>query len=199
MITALSFTSTVVQADDAWVLRALVVDADGTPSADVPTVTITEAGAAEVGPFDMDSTVCPGVFRLVHYPGLPGRAVATATHASHGVVSWVADVRRVVTAAGMPTVTTCNNYIGDHSWSDADVQDALDTEMAAQFAVCRIPAAYPADLRAAVHRRVQRNLSLRSLPLAVRESADGESQMIVPGRDPEVRRLEGPYRKVSIG
>lgn len=199
MITALSFTSRVVQSDDAWVLRALVVDSDGVPSSDVPAVTIVEAGAAPVGPFDMAATACPGVFRLDYYPGLPGRAVATATHAQHGSVSWVADVRPVVTADGMPSVASCNNYMGDHSWADSDVQEALDTELDAQFAVCRIPAAYPADLRAAVHRRVQRNLAMRSLPLAVRESVDGESQLVLPGRDPEVRRFEGPYRKVGIG
>lgn len=139
------------------------------------------------------------MFALTVYPDETGRHTATASHAEHGAVSWVAEVVDVVPNADMPSVTTCNNYMGDHSYTDDDVQDALDTERAAQFKVCRVPAAYPADLRGALHRRVQRNLAMRALALAVRETQDGESSVIVPGNDPEVRRLEKPWRRRPFG
>jgi len=38
-----------------------------------------------------------------------------------------------------------------------------------------------------------------ALALAVRETVDGESSIVVPGNDPEVRRLERPWRRRPLG
>jgi hypothetical protein len=93
------------------------------------------------------------------------------------------------------------NYLGDVSgqWSAEERTRVLAAELQAQRDTCRIPAVYNAALREALLRRVQRNLALRSLPLAVLTGdADGGTS-ILPGRDPEVRRLEAPYRKRKVG
>lgn len=198
MIKALSFTSRSLQTGAVWVLRALVVDDYGDPSSDVPEITVTDPDGT-VGPFDMTSTIAAGVYRLDYFTAVAGRHTATAEHPFHGLVSWVAEVSDVTADADMPSVETCNNYMGDHSWSDDDVQEMLDQERSNQFRVCRVPAAYPADLRGALHRRVQRALALKTLPLAVKESVEGESQLVLPGNDPEVRRLERPWRRLPIG
>lgn len=104
--------------------------------------------------------------------------------------------------AHIPNLDVVTQYLGAAagSWAQADIQDALDAEAAAQRALCRIPAAYPADLAQALKRRVQRNLAMRQLPLAVLlGDAEVGGTTVLPGRDPEVRRLEGPYRRLVVG
>lgn len=85
------------------------------------------------------------------------------------------------------------------SWSAADIQDALDAETAAQARVCRIPDPVPADLEQSLKRRVQRNLALRQLPLAVLRGDAEAGDTVLPGSDPEVRRLERPFRRLKVG
>ena len=58
---------------------------------------------------------------------------------------------------------------------------------------------YPKDLRQALLRRVQRNLALRALPLAVLQGDAEAGSTILPGKDLEVRRLEGPFRRLLVG
>lgn len=85
------------------------------------------------------------------------------------------------------------------SWPEADVQDAFDVEVAAQANRCRIDDPYPPDLGQAVMRRVQANLARRLLPLGV-QVGDADSTPVRPSMlDAEVRRLEGPYRKLPMG
>lgn len=63
-----------------------------------------------------------------------------------------------------------------------------------------MPAAYPADLREALLRRVARNLAARAVPVASFTAFDGGATSTrVPGRDPEVRRLEAPHLRLSVG
>jgi hypothetical protein len=58
----------------------------------------------------------------------------------------------------------------------------------------------PWPLREALCRRVQVNLAKRALPLGViDQSSDGGGPSFVPRIDPEVRRLEAPYRKLVVG
>jgi hypothetical protein len=58
----------------------------------------------------------------------------------------------------------------------------------------------PWPLREALCRRVQVNLAKRALPLGViDQSSDGGGSSFVPRIDPEVRRLEAPYRKLVVG
>lgn len=106
----------------------------------------------------------------------------------------------------VPDAGACKAYAGQASasWTDAQVNSALAAERRAQARVCRVPAAvdgqWPAgydDLAEALMRRVQRNLAMRNVPLGV---LPDEAGGVRPGsRDPEIRRLEGPFRKVRIG
>lgn len=106
-----------------------------------------------------------------------------------------------VEPSNLPTLAQVKTYLGDVAaqWADADIQDALDAETAAQARACRTGPDYPDDLAQALKRRVQRNLAMRALSLGVL-TGDGESDStILPGRDSEVRRLEAGRRKVVIG
>lgn len=129
-----------------------------------------------------------------------GRYVARVSTAGDAV-DFAVYVAGVTTAAGMPTAGDVANYMRENaaSWETEDLQDALDAEAAAQRAVCRVPAVYPADLRQALLRRVQRNLAMRGLPLAVPTGDADSGPAILPGRDPEVRRFEAPHRKLVFG
>lgn len=101
----------------------------------------------------------------------------------------------------LPTVDDVARYLkgAAASWSTAELQDELDAEAEHQQAKCGVRAAYPAPLRKALLRRVQRALAMRALPLAtVQGDADG-GNILLPGNDPEVRRLEAPYRKLATG
>lgn len=85
-------------------------------------------------------------------------------------------------------------YLGANSYTDVQLQAAIDAESAAQAKVCSVPDPYPRDLREALLRRVARNLAMRPIPLAVlRGDADAGEANILPGTDPEIRRLEKPY------
>mgnify|MGYP003396370269 CR=1 FL=1 len=102
----------------------------------------------------------------------------------------------------IPNVEAVTQYLGAAaaSWSQTDIQGALNAEAAAQRAVCRIPVVYSADLGEALKRRVQRNLAMRQQPLAVLlGDAETGSNVLLPGRDPEVRRLERPYPRLVVG
>lgn len=110
-----------------------------------------------------------------------------------------------------PDLAAVKAYLGsDHSWSDDEVQSALDSEQAAQTRAVRFPAdpaapaeplPYPSDLAEALFRRVAANLALRALPLGLQASVTevGASFARVGGGDPEVRRLERPWRRLVVG
>jgi hypothetical protein len=111
-----------------------------------------------------------------------------------------------------PSVTDCETYLGDVSWTTAEITSAYNAEDKAQRARCTIPTVtdpvtlvvsedYPEDLIEALYRRVAHNLALRGLPLGVQASiTDGAvATTQVGGTDAEVRRLEGPYRKRVTG
>lgn len=106
-----------------------------------------------------------------------------------------------VTPGGLPTLTDVKAYLEDSAdeWFDPQLQEALDAETAAQARVCRVGADYPPDLREALLRRVARNLAMRAMPLAVLQGDAEGGSLTLPGRDPEVRRLEAGHRRVVIG
>jgi hypothetical protein len=85
------------------------------------------------------------------------------------------------------------------AFTDDALQGALDAEKDDQARRLRagvVVTDHPA-LVEALHRRVARNLALRALPLGI---ATGEDSAIRVGfRDPEIRRLESPYRRVTVG
>lgn len=103
-----------------------------------------------------------------------------------------------------PTVTDVMDYLGDTSWTEAQVETALLAEIEAQARVVRFPAEavdYPADLAEALFRRVAANLAVRALPLGVQATMSemAVSQVRVGGGDREVRRLEAPWRRLVVG
>lgn len=104
-----------------------------------------------------------------------------------------------------PVLSDVKTYLGEAAarWSDPELQAALDTETQAQIETCRIPTdpfndVYPVTLGEALKRRVQRNLALRALPLAVLQGDAQGGGMYLPSKDVEVRRLEAPYRKLVV-
>jgi hypothetical protein len=104
-----------------------------------------------------------------------------------------------------PTATDVAEYLGtDSSWEEDSIESAFNAEKAAQARVCRVPLdteVWPDDLVEALFRRVQHNLALRNLPLGVQTSMSegGVATSRVGGTDAEVRRLEAPHRKVTVG
>lgn len=194
MLTADSPTSSIVPVGGRWVLDVDLVDVAGPPTVSVtlPEL-VTASPAAEF--------IGGDTWRAVHVPATPGRYVATVT-VDGDLVAFAAYAVGVTTAGGMPVVDDVATYLGASaaSWSTEDLTDALNVEADAQRDVCGVPAAYPAALRGALLRRVARNLAMRRLPLAVPAGdGDGGGPTILPGTDPEVRRLERPHRRMPLG
>jgi hypothetical protein len=183
---------------DLWQFRTLVTDLDGDPIGDeVPTVTITPPSGAVAHP--TASIVDGGEFRFTYSPTLPGRYVVTAATASFGLGAYGAWADATLTAAGMPVIADVELYIDDLSYDPDTITDALDAEAAAQRARLRPSALYTLDVRQALLRRVQRNLAMRRLPLATPQGDAESGAAFIPRTDPEIRRLEAPYRKMFVG
>lgn len=83
--------------------------------------------------------------------------------------------------------------------TDDAIQGAINAETTAQAGKCRIPDPVPDDLDEALKRRVVCNLARRKLPLAMAQGDADGAVMRPPSNDPEVRRLEAPYRKLVMG
>lgn len=101
-----------------------------------------------------------------------------------------------------PDVPAVVEYLGPNSASAATLAGALAAEKAAQATKCRVPAddaVWPEDLVEALKRRVACNLARRGLPIAVLQGDSGQGPVTIPANDPEVRRLEGPYRRLCFG
>lgn len=93
----------------------------------------------------------------------------------------------------VPDADAVADYLGVAA---ADVADALAAEQADQAARCRVEP-YNEALAAALMRRVARNLAMKSVPLGVQ--ADGLGGTLrLSSTDPEVRRLEAPYRRLKV-
>lgn len=86
--------------------------------------------------------------------------------------------------------------------STEELTDVLAAEVQLQAQVCRIPVdptdppadAFPAPLRGAIFRRIARALAMKGIPLAVLQGDAETGTTYLPSNDPEVRRLERPYR-----
>ena len=119
------------------------------------------------------------------------------------------------------TVTTQDviDYIGSDAaarWAEVNGQDTtypqIDDALAAERIVQLGVVSYPVSgytstaddldtsaLDEALKRRVQRNLAMRALPLAI-QAGDAETAPVRLGSsDPEVRRLEARYRRRVVG
>ena len=85
-------------------------------------------------------------------------------------------------------------------YTDAVLNQVISVEQAAQARKCYGTGGQYPDLNEALSRRVQANLAKRALPLGVIESSgDAGGRGYMPSWDPEVRRLEAPFRKLTVG
>lgn len=110
-----------------------------------------------------------------------------------------------------PDAAAVKAYLGGNNrWNDDEITVALAAETAAQARVVRFPADpeppapaldYPDDLAEALCRRVAHLLAVRALPLGVQANITDSAVAVsrVGGSDPEVRRLEAPWRKLVKG
>lgn len=195
MLTPISGDSVELYEGSRWVLVVRVTDDSGSGVETVPSITAvfpdgdTESASSE--------NLGNGFYRAAVNVGGPGIYVATVLVENYGVTAFRANVIGLDDPfANMPGLAAVKAYIGATSTGDAVIQDALDAETQAQMDCCRIPVVYPATLGQALKRRVARNLALRRIPLAVLQGDAESGSLTLPGSDPEVRRLERPYRKL---
>lgn len=202
-VKVLSAVTGVADIGDTWRMVVLVFDKDGVaaaPDSIAGTVTKPDTSTASA---TVTAETTSGLYTVTYSLAATGRhtAAVTVTDADFGndVIDFA--VEAISGAVDLPSLDDVTAYLGAAAdqWTSDDLQAALDAETAAQRSTCRIPSAYPADLGQALLRRVQRNLALRQLPLAVLQG-DGESgSLVLNGRDPEVRRLEAPWRRLVVG
>ncbi len=203
-VTALCGTSTFLNVGAVWYVSVLVRDADGyAVDDDAPVVTVTLPDGTTV-PVAAEN-VSTGVFRALYVPAVPGRFLASAVTTGLGRADFAAIVTAVVGNAELPVADEVRAYPGAEedlaAWEDPDIEGALATETLNQARVCDVPAAYPADLREALVRRTVLNLARRR---HLADDAPSTADAIIPpppppSRDPEVRRLEAPHRRLVMG
>jgi hypothetical protein len=193
-------TGALVGVGEAWVLTVETLDAtsDVLSSVVAPTATVTDPAGVVTTPAMVEVTT--GMWSLTTTVGVAGRWVAVVATPEDAAPA-AAYAAGVTTAGGMPTVDDVAHYLRDAAsgWSMAELTRAFNAERTAQRGKCGERAVYPDDLREALMRRVARNLAMRGLPLAVNVGDADTASTILPGNDPEVRRLEAPWRKLSIG
>lgn len=181
---------------DTWLIGVDVRDDKrGTLVDATVTVTVTTPSATTSAPVATREGL--GLYVASYELTAVGRYTARVV-VSGAVVSVVGFAVDAEAASGRPVLAVVKAYLGQTSVTDAVITEALAAETAAQAEVCRIPAAYSDDLAEALKRRVARNLALRGLPLAVLQGDAESGDTILPGRDPEVRRLEAPHRKMVV-
>lgn len=197
-VQALTADAVLLPIGGVWEIRASVTDVDGYAVDAVPTVTVTLPAGTTATP--TVETIAAGDYRVTYEVGSSGRYVARVVATGYGAADFAAHALATTAGTGMPVVADVVEYLGATSYTTDEIQDALDAEAAAQRHVCRVRAVYPDDLRQALLRRVMRNLAMRQLPLAVLQGdAEAGSDTVLPGRDPEVRRLEAPHRRWTVG
>jgi hypothetical protein len=202
MLRAISDTSAELQINGRWVIDVAVLDDDGRFVSPDVTVVITSTSPADDVSTPTVERLTSGVYRATALVTLPGRYIATVSAVGYGAVSFTAFVTDVTTADGMPTVQDVRDYAEDNigSWTDPQIQEVLDSEAVQQRRRLTVGAVYPADVAEALKRRVVRALNLRSktMPTDFSSGFDGEGSSFIPFNDPEIKRLEAPYRKVVL-
>lgn len=99
----------------------------------------------------------------------------------------------------IPDLPALKEYMGATAltYTDESIASALTAETAAQAAVCKVGDPMQDDLAEALMRRVARNIAMRRIPLGLQADESGSTP--VGSNDPEIRRLEKPYRKLVSG
>jgi hypothetical protein len=199
-VTVISADSAEVSVGGLWEVAVTVRDPDGALTSTVPDLTVTPPDGTPDAPVAM-TQVAAGVFRTLVTIDAAGRWVARADAdgAVADVAAWAASPTPGTGMVVLADLTGAGGYLRNTSFTDAEVQDALDAEAQAQRDCCTIPAVYPASLREALLRRVQRNLAMRSLPLAYQQGDAEGGDTVLPGWDIEIKRYERRYPKVTIG
>lgn len=179
---------------DVWPCYLLITsDTSGLPVTGTVTAAVTDPDGAEVAV--TVTTPARGIYLAAPTLDVAGRWTLVADVEGVGVVTFAATAAAVTS---VPTLAQVLDYLGETSFADAEVADALAAEAAAQVSACRVPADYPADLAQALKRRVARNLAARSVPVATFTSFEGgQTSARVPALDVEVARFERPWRKLS--
>lgn len=196
MLKAYGETSSEFLLNDRWLIYVRVFDDDGNVVyTSTPVFTVTDPDGNTTNP--TAEVVNYGYYRAATTVSVAGRWVATAKVLGKGIVSFAAYVTDITTDDQFPDLADLHSYMTT-SATDAQLQDALDAEAAAQRRVCNVPAIYPADLAQALKRRVARNLALRKLPVMVLQGDAETGSLVPPGRDAEVRRLEAGHRKLVL-
>ena len=197
-VRAVSASSVLLTVGGQWLIEVETTDLDGQLVDAAPTVAVTlPDGTDDPTPPDVE-LVTTGRYRAAYTVAVPGRHVAAAA-AEGDVAVFAAHVLAVTAGNAMPDAADVVAYLGVTSFTEPEIQSALDAEAAAQQKVCRVGAVYPPDLAEALKRRVARNLAMRGLPLAVPQGDAEGGPSFVPGSDPEVRRLEAPHRRFAFG
>lgn len=204
-VTTLYDQDVTVLLGSTWNIGAVVVDDLGAAIEFAPPITITPPSGAPAVLYPTLSDEGIGEWSTAYTITLVGRHVAILV----STVGSLAFTAYGETVAPAPLVTLADlrgdretdlGYLGHTSRTDADITVALAAETDNQRRVCRVPAVYPNDLKEALMRRVARNLAMRAMPLAVlRGDAEAGESVVLPVRDPEIRRLEGPWRRLPMG
>jgi hypothetical protein len=109
-------------------------------------------------------------------------------------------------STGYPTLDELRAWLalGTTAVTNEQLQQALDSEIQVQARMCRVPGddpatTLPADLHAALLRRVGRQLAARGVPLGLAGTEGDYGPARLPSFDAEIERLEGPVRKFAFG
>lgn len=137
-------------------------------------------------------------------PSIAGRYIASASTTDGANALLQAWVAAVTPNAALPDKDELSEWLGGsdaHSFTDDELEQELAAATAAQRRVCRIPVAYPEDLREALMRRAARLLYMRrQLTALPRDEGDFGLPASAPlGRDYTTKDLEAPWRKIVIG
>lgn len=181
-------------------LAYAVMDETGAAASPATAVlTITKPDGTTATPTITEDPDTVGLFELDYVPTVVGpHAAVFVTTVPPGAE---ATSFLVVSGSLYPvSLTAVKDYLGgtaNLSESDSEIQSALTAEYSAQAARCRVDP-YPPDLAEALKRRVARNLAARRVPLATYTAFEGGggSATRVPTSDPEISRLEKPYRRM---
>jgi hypothetical protein len=194
-LTSLTPTGSVLDVGDTW--RPVVLVSDGTygyATSGTVTATVTRPDGTTTAA-TVTSLPGPGLYAAAYVLAAAGRHTMSVSVSGTDTAAETFAVEAMASST-LPTLADVKTYLaGDAgSWTDAEITDALTAETSAQARVCRVGAVYPPDLRQALLRRVQRNLAMRGL---LQEASNPEVGGL-PARDPEVRRLEAPYRRLVV-
>jgi hypothetical protein len=181
-------------------LEFRVLDADGdlaAPGGAVLTITLPD-GTTSAPSLTSTET---GIYTCDYTAPAAGRYTArfVSSGVNAGAIEDVFDVMAPTLAqVGLDAVRA---YLGEAEarHDDETLARILAAEQSAQRARCRLDP-YAPDLAEALLRRVQRNIAMSALPIGITEaSGDAGNRSYVPGSDPEIRRLEAPYRRLVVG